>query len=111
MQILVTGGAGYIGSVIVHKLVKAKYDVIVIDNLVQGKKEYLPSCIKFYYGDIGDEILLNEIFSGNEITHVIHCAAYSNVSESMSNPLKYFNNNIYKFIKLLDIMKLWKSVV
>ena len=107
MQILVTGGAGYVGSVMVHKLVKANYDVIVIDNLVCGHKNHLPSNIKFYFGDIGDEIFLNEIFSQNTITHVIHCAAFTYVNESMTNPIKYFDNNISKFVKLLGAMQLY----
>lgn len=108
MQILVTGGAGYIGSVIVHKLIKCNYKVIVIDNLQSGHKEYLPKNIKFYFGDIGNEDILNDIFSQNNITHVIHCAAYADVNESMTNPIKYFDNNISKPIKLLNIMKLYE---
>ena len=107
MQVLVTGGAGYIGSVIVHKLIKKNYNVIVIDNLEFGHKEYLPKNIKFYFGDIGNEDLLGDIFSQNNITHVIHCAAYADVKESMENPIKYFNNNISKSIKLLNIMNLY----
>lgn len=106
MQILVTGGAGYVGSVIVHKLVKLNYDVIVIDNLKHSNKDNLPNNIKFYLGDIGDEKFLSEIFSRNIITHVIHCAAYIDVNESMTNPIKYFDNNMGKFIKLLNVMKI-----
>lgn len=106
MSILVTGGAGYVGSVIVHKLVKSHYDVIVIDNLKHSKKDNLPTNIKFYLGDISDENILNEIFSENKITHVIHCAAYIDVNESMTNPIKYFDNNIGKFIKLLNVMEI-----
>ena len=107
MQILVTGCAGYIGSVIVHKLIKYNYKVIVIDNLQTGHKECLPKNIKFYFGDIGNENLLIEMFAQNNITHVIHCAAYAEVNESMTNPIKYFDNNISKPIKLLNIMKLY----
>jgi UDP-glucose 4-epimerase len=106
MQILVTGGAGYVGSVLVHKLVKSNYDVVVIDNLVCGHKNYLPEGIKFYLGDIGDEACLREIFTNNSIVHVIHCAAYTYVGESMTDPIKYYDNNIGKFVKLLGMMKL-----
>jgi len=105
MQILVTGGTGYVGGVIVNKLVKAGHDVIVIGTLRHGRKDHLPSSIKFYLGDIGDVDILNEIFTQNKITHVIHCAAYINIGEATVNPIKYFDNNIAKAIKLLQVME------
>jgi UDP-glucose 4-epimerase len=105
MQILITGGAGYVGSVIVHKLVKQGYNVIVIDNLEQGHLEVLPKNIKFYRADIGDIDSLIHIFVENEITHIIHCAAYTDVGESMKNSIKYFHNNIAKPINLLRVME------
>ena len=105
MQILVTGGTGYVGGVIVNKLVDLGHDVVVIGTLRHGRKDHLPSGIKFYLGDIGDETILNEIFSQNTITHVIHCAAYINIYESMTQPLKYFDNNIAKAVNLLKVME------
>ena len=105
MQILVTGGAGFIGSVIVHKLIKLGYNVVVIDNLEAGNAEVLPVGVKFYEGDIGDIDTLVDIFYNNNITHVIHCAAYIDVGESMTAPLKYFHNNIAKPINLLRVME------
>lgn len=107
MQILVTGGAGYIGSVIVHKLVVKEYNVIVIDNLSSGHKESLPDNVKLYIGDVGDFDLLCDIFINNNITDVIHCAAYTDVNESMINPIKYLENNITKPMNLLKVMKLY----
>lgn len=107
MQILVTGGAGYIGSIIVHKLTKNGYDVIVIDNLSSGHIHSLPKNIKLCIGDIGDPDLLQNLFENNNITHVIHCAAYTDVNESMKNPAKYLDNNIAKSINLLKVMDLY----
>jgi UDP-glucose 4-epimerase len=113
MQVLVTGGAGYVGSVIVHKLVDSGYDVIIVGNLRHDRRKYLPKNIKICVGDIGDENILNQIFSQHTITHVIHCAAYIDISESMSYPVKYFNNNIGNTIKLLKVMELYgcKNIV
>lgn len=104
MQILVTGGAGYIGCVTVHKLVKKGYSVIVIDNLICGHKEMLPKTVKFYHGNIGNLTIMNKVFSENKITHVIHCAAFTDVNESMKDPTKYFSNNIANPTTLLNIM-------
>ena len=103
-MILVTGGAGYVGSITVYKLMKKGYDVCIIDNLSSGHTELLPKDVKLYVGDIGDYDLLCDIFSNNKITHVIHCAAYIDVNESMKNPLKYLDNNVIKATNLLKVM-------
>jgi UDP-glucose 4-epimerase len=108
MQILVTGGAGYVGNVIVHKLMKIGYDVIVIDTMELGHYKLLPKNVKLYIGNINDYNLLNSIFGDHNITHVIHCAAYTCVGESMSDPIKYFENNIGNIIPLLKIMEKYK---
>lgn len=104
MSILVLGGAGYIGSHTVDHLCEMGHDVVVADDLVTGHKEAINSKAKFYQGDIRDKTFLNEIFNNENITDVIHFAAFSIVPESMKNPLKYFDNNTYGMISLLEAM-------
>lgn len=104
MAILICGGAGYIGSHMAYHLIENNKEVIVLDNLEKGHKDALPS-VKFYQGDIRDKVILNKVFSENKIDAVIDFAAYSLVGESMSEPLKYFNNNVYGTISLLEAMK------
>lgn len=104
MAYLVCGGAGYIGSHMVAELLDKNIDVVVLDNLEKGHKNALLGG-KFYIGDLRDNNILNKIFTENNIEAVIDFAAYSLVGESMSEPLKYFNNNIYGTINLLESMK------
>lgn len=104
MAVLVTGGAGYIGSHTVAALLDRGEEVIVLDNLYQGHKEALLGG-KLYEGDLRDEALLDRIFSENEIDGVIHFAANSLVGESMTNPGKYYHNNVYGTLVLLEAMK------
>ena len=103
MSILVTGGAGYIGSHMVALLQQLNEDVVVIDNLSTGHIESL-SINKIYIGDLRDDVIMNKLFSENNIEGVIHFAADSKVAESVENPLKYYNNNVYGTIKLLEYM-------
>ena len=104
MSILVTGGAGYIGSHTVYKLIEEGRDVVIIDNLETGYIEAVHPEARFYKGDIRDEKFLNDVFSKEQIEAVIHFAANSLVGESMKNPLKYYDNNIYGTKVLLDCM-------
>lgn len=104
MAYLVCGGAGYIGSHMVAELLDKNIDVVVLDNLEKGHKNALLGG-KFYIGDLRDKNILNKIFTENNIEAVIDFAAYSLVGESMSEPLKYFNNNVYGTINLLESMK------
>lgn len=104
MTILVCGGAGYIGSHMVAHLLENNEEVIILDNLIKGHKEAVLGG-KFYEGDLRDSNILDKIFMENEIDSVIDFAAYSLVGESMNNPLKYFNNNVYGTINLLEAMK------
>ena len=87
MKVLVTGGAGYIGSHTVYELIDAGYEVVIIDNLLTGFKEAIHPEAKFYEGDIRDKKFLDEVFSKEKIDGVIHFAASSQVGESMTNPL------------------------
>ncbi|MDY3208318.1 UDP-glucose 4-epimerase GalE [Clostridium baratii] len=104
MSILVCGGAGYIGSHMVADLLENGQDVVVLDNLEKGHKDALLGG-KLYIGDLRDKEILNKIFTENDIEAVIDFAAYSLVGESMTEPLKYFNNNVYGTISLLEAMK------
>jgi len=103
MSILVTGGAGYIGSHVVKDLIENDYDVITVDNLKKGHKKAVLGG-KLIVGDITDLEFLKEVFSYNEIEAVVHLAADSLVGESMENPGKYYHNNFDNGIKLLDVM-------
>ena len=102
-MILVVGGAGYIGSHTNKQLFKRGYDTIVLDNLVYGHREFA-KWGKFIEGDLADNILLDKIFSENQIDAVMHFAAYAYVGESVINPSKYYNNNVANTLHLLDAM-------
>ena len=111
MSILVTGGAGYIGSHTLVSLQKNGYDAVVVDNLINSSEEALKRVekitgkpIKFYQGDILDGALLDKIFTENRITSVIHFAGLKAVGESVSIPLKYYHNNITGTISLIEGM-------
>ena len=104
MSILVCGGAGYIGSHAVYQLVKNSEKVIIVDNLQTGHRAAINPAVKFYEGDIRDAQILNKIFTENKVEAVIHFAANSLVGESVENPLKYFNNNVYGMQILLESM-------
>jgi UDP-glucose 4-epimerase len=107
-KILITGGAGYIGSHTVHHLINngiKPYDIIVFDNLIYGHKEYLPSGVIFVKGDLIHKPEIYAVFRQYHIESVIHFAAYAYVGESMKEPGKYFENNLYGGINLLEAMQ------
>ena len=104
MKILVLGGAGYIGSHTVYELIDTGHEVVVIDNLLTGFREAVHPEAKFYEGDIRDKKFLDEVFDKEKIDGVIHFAASSQVGESMTNPLKYYNNNLCGTEVLLESM-------
>jgi UDP-glucose 4-epimerase len=93
-KILVTGGAGYIGSKISYDLTDHGYNVFIIDNLSTGHKFLVNKKATFYHGDILDFKLLDKILSKNKIDKIIHLAASLSVEESQNNPLKYYQNNV-----------------
>ena len=112
MAILVTGGAGYIGSHTVVELQNAGYDVVVMDNLSNASKESLVRVEKitgkpvtFYQADILDREATEEIFTKEKIDSVIHFAGLKAVGESVKKPWEYYNNNITGTLVLLDVMK------
>ena len=104
MRLLVLGGAGYIGSHTSLELIKRGHDVVVVDNLVTGYQKAVPEKAIFYNGDIRDIEFLDNLFKIEKIDAVIHFAAYSLVGESVTNPLKYYDNNLYGTKVLLEAM-------
>lgn len=105
MSILVCGGAGYIGSHTVKELLDKEYDVLVVDSLETGHKNAVDKRAKLFVGNLMDEMFMDTVFKQNEIEAVIDFAAYSLVGESVTNPLKYFENNICGTLALLKKMK------
>ncbi|MCS6875170.1 MAG: GDP-mannose 4,6-dehydratase, partial [Pyrinomonadaceae bacterium] len=104
MKVLVTGGAGYIGSVLTEKLLKNGFSVVVYDNLSTGSLDNLSEGVEFFHGDILDRQKLREIFLRHKFEAVFHLASCSIVSESVENPLKYYRNNLVGGINLLEAM-------
>lgn len=105
MSVLVLGGAGYIGSHTVDRLVEAGENVVVVDSLVTGHMAAVRKEAKFYQGDLADKDFMRKVFNENpDIDAVIHFAAFSLVAESMKDPLKYFDNNTAGMVKLLEVM-------
>ncbi|MBF2088005.1 MAG: UDP-glucose 4-epimerase GalE [Synechococcales cyanobacterium K44_A2020_017] len=104
--ILVTGGAGYIGSHAVLALRQAGYEVIVLDNLVYGHRDLVETVLKveLVVGDTSDRALLDDLFASRSIAAVMHFAAYLAVGESVQNPGKYYRNNVMGTLTLLEAM-------
>ena len=103
-KILVLGGAGYIGSHTVYALLADGYDVVVADNLETGHRQAVHPDAALYVGDIRDRAFIDSVFETEKIDAVVHFAAYSLVGESMTNPLKYYGNNVYGTQVLLSSM-------
>ncbi|WFR55267.1 UDP-glucose 4-epimerase GalE [Anaerocolumna sp. AGMB13025] len=104
MTVLVLGGAGYIGSHTVYELIDQGQDVVVVDNLETGYKEAVHEKARFYQGDIRNRSFIDSVFEQEKIDAVIHFAANSLVGESMTNPLKYYDNNLCGTKVLLESM-------
>ncbi|MGA2515058.1 MAG: UDP-glucose 4-epimerase GalE [Thermodesulfobacteriota bacterium] len=102
--ILVTGGAGYIGSHVVKELVHQNHKPIVFDNLQTGHRKAIENAL-FIEGDLSDQRKLAEVFQANSVDAVMHFAADCLVGESVQDPLKYFNNNVKNSLKLIEIME------
>jgi UDP-glucose 4-epimerase len=110
-SILVTGGAGYIGSHTAVALHNAGFKPVIVDNFSNSEKEVIPkieqiikSAVIFYEGDCNDADFMNRVFDEQDIAGVIHFAAYKAVGESTEKPLKYYKNNILSLITLLEVM-------
>ena len=105
MNVLVCGGAGYIGSHTVYELIERGHSVVVVDSLIKGHKAAVHNEAKFYLGDIRDEEFMDRVFRENQIDAVIDFAAFSLVGESVNEPFKYYENNVYGTLKLLEAME------
>ena len=104
--VLVTGGAGYIGSHTVSLLASRGYKVVVMDNLVFGHKEAIvDEGVELVVGEVGDRALVSELFDRYDFGAVVHFAAYAYVGESVTNPLKYYRNNTAEPLTLLEVMQ------
>jgi UDP-glucose 4-epimerase len=105
-KVLVTGGAGYIGSHAVLALVEKGYEVVVLDNLVYGHRDLVENVlgVELVVGELEDEQLLRALFARHTFDAVMHFAAYAYVGESMSDPGKYYRNNVSGTLTLLEVM-------
>lgn len=110
--ILVTGGAGYIGSHTTIELIEAGYDVVIVDNLYNSKTEAVRRVeqivgrkIKFYKADVCDKDAMRKVFKENDVAAVINFAGYKAVGESVQKPVEYYENNIGGMLALIDVMR------
>ncbi|MBA2606461.1 MAG: UDP-glucose 4-epimerase GalE, partial [Acidobacteria bacterium] len=104
MAILVTGGAGYIGSVVVEDLIKRGEKAVVLDNLSYGHKKAIDDDVIFYEGNIGDSDLVSLIVKRHEIEACMHFSAFAFVGESVEKPQIYYQNNFAETLRLLDVL-------
>jgi UDP-glucose 4-epimerase len=103
--ILITGGAGYIGSVTTEAIREKSSNVVVLDSLATGHRKAVHEDVPFYKGDVADRGLIEEILEKHDIKSVIHFAAFLSVPESVAEPVKYYRNNVFGALELLDAMR------
>ena len=101
-DVLVTGGAGYIGSHVVLELLEAGYRPVVLDNLCTGSRDLVPDGVPFVLADVADSEAVQNVLRDHGVKDVVHCAASLDVQESMANPLKYWKNNVTGSIGLME---------
>jgi UDP-glucose 4-epimerase len=104
MRVVVTGGAGYIGSVVVEGLIERGHTVLIVDNLVKGHRDTVPPEAEFAHIDLAETTRLTRVLSDFGGEAVVHMAAYSLVGESVSDPAKYYENNVTTGLSLLSAM-------
>ena len=102
MNIFLTGGAGYIGSIAAQKLTEAGHTVTVYDSLVTGHREAVPTGVKFVQGDLGDSQFLQDVLQSGSFQAVMHFAAFIEAGESMQDPGKYYRNNLNHSVQLIE---------
>lgn len=105
MRVLVTGGAGYIGSVTAAHLLDSGHEVIVVDNLSRGHRDAVPDEARFVEADLADTAALQRVFATHHIDAVVHMAAYAYVGESVNDPSLYYRNNLGGGLSLLEAMR------
>jgi UDP-glucose 4-epimerase len=104
MKYLITGGAGYIGSFMVKRLLEKGDEVVVIDSLERGHAEAIDNRVKFYNGNLLDKEFIANVFAENKLDGVIHFAGFISMGESMENPYIYFQNNVFSSLNLIEEM-------
>src|SRR4051812_38018077 len=104
MKVLVAGGAGYIGSHCVRQLRAAGHDPVILDNFVYGHRASLPAGVRLVEANLADPVALDRIFGAERFDVVMHFAAYCYVGESVTAPLKYYQNNVVATLTLLEAM-------
>ena len=104
MKILVTGGAGYIGSFMIKHLIERGDEVVVVDNLERGHKESIDNRATFLQGDLLDKSFVGNVFANNKFDGIIHFAGYISMGESVENPYIYFQNNIFSSLNIMEEM-------
>ena len=105
MKVLVTGGAGFIGSTVISRLLDDGHEAVILDDFSTGRREFAEGRT-FYEGDFADRALLEQIWTDHpDIDAVMHCAALIVVPDSVSNPIGYYRNNVSKTIELLDFLQ------
>ena len=104
MKVLVAGGAGYIGSHCVRQLIAAGHEPVVVDNLVYGHRAAVPANVRFHRNDLGHPDAIDAIMAAEKPEVVMHFAAYAYVGESVTNPLKYYQNNVAATLHVLEAM-------
>jgi len=104
MNILVVGGAGYIGSHCTRQILKSGHRPVVLDNLIYGHRRAIAAGVPFYQGDLGDQPFVRQVLRTERIDIVMHFAAYINVGESVTAPVKYYKNNVVRTLALLETM-------
>lgn len=105
MTVLVTGGAGYIGSVMTRKLLDENFEVVVVDNLSRGFKDAVDQRARFIEGELLSEDFVENLFKVNHIDGVIHFAGYISTAESMEDPSLYFRNNFFSAVNVLEALR------
>ncbi len=103
--ILVSGGAGYIGSITVERLVEAGHRVVILDDLSKGHREAIPEGVPLVVGSVGDPELVESVLREHDIDSVVHFAAKSLIGESMERPGEYYETNVVFGARLLDAME------
>jgi len=105
MRVLVTGGAGYVGSVSVEALAAAGHEVVVLDDLSRGHRDSLPAGVRLVVGSYGDPAIIRPLLAAMPVDAVLHCAARSLVSESVENPALYYRENVAGGVVLLEALR------
>ena len=107
-RVLVTGGAGFIGSVVAAQLLDRGYEVLVYDNLSLGHRDAVPPDARLVVGDLGDRAALERLLREQPVAAVLHFAAFIEAGESMREPEKFFRNNTANTLSLLEVMLAWR---